>query len=246
MAANDKPDNDLDIDRYLTQSEKHMEIDRILACFKLDPFSVMELPYRAVDPKELKLSYRKRSLMVHPDKVKHPQAQDAFDLLKKAESELSDDTRVRFILGIVEEAKVEVLRKQGIKVKMVPSKLETTTSSVKGDEKSESQVTTTMIPARIEESEYPYITSVEGRQAVKEQLKEILIEMELRKRRLRKKEMEAEGEIARKTEEAIQERKRKVEEKKAWEDNRETRVNSWRDFQKKGGAKKIKKKKTNP
>jgi DnaJ family protein C protein 8 len=242
MATPDKPNSDLDIDRYLTQSEKHMEIDRILSTFKLDPFSILELPYRAVDPKELKMAYRKRSLMVHPDKVDHPKAQDAFDILKKAESELSDDTRVRFILGIVEEAKVEVLRKQGIKVKMIPSKVETIVPKDGG--KSDAEPVVTMVPARIDESEYPYITSAEGRQGVKDQLKEILIEMELRKRRLRKKEMEAEGEIARKTEEAIQERKRKVEEKQAWEANRETRVNSWRDFQKKGGAKKIKKKKT--
>lgn len=242
MTTSDKPNSDLDIDRYLTQSEKHMEIDRILSTFKLDPFSILELPYKAVDPKELKMAYRKRSLMVHPDKVDHPKAQDAFDLLKKAESELSDDARVRFILGIVEEAKVEVLRKQGIKVKMIPSKVETIVP--KEGEKSDAEPVVTMVPARIDESEYPYITSAEGRQGVKDQVKEILIEMELRKRRLRKKEMEAEGEIARKTEEAIQERKRKVEEKQAWEANRETRVNSWRDFQKKGGAKKIKKKKT--
>jgi DnaJ family protein C protein 8 len=242
MSTTDKPDNDLDIDRYLTQSEKHMEIDRILSSFKLDPFSIMELPYRAVDPKELKLAYRKRSLMVHPDKANHPKAQDAFDLLKKAESELSDESRVRFILGIVEEAKVEVLRKQGIKVKMIPSKVETILP--KEGEKSDAESVVNMVPARIDESEYPYITTPEGRQGVKDQLKEILIEMELRKRRLRKKEMEAEGEVARKTEEAIQERKRKAEEKQAWEANRESRVNSWRDFQKKGGAKKIKKKKT--
>ncbi|KAH8549724.1 hypothetical protein BGW37DRAFT_428613 [Umbelopsis sp. PMI_123] len=202
----------------------------------------MELPYRAVDPKELKLAYRKRSLMVHPDKANHPKAQDAFDLLKKAESELGDESRVRFILGIVEEAKVEVLRKQGIKVKMIPSKVETILP--KEGEKSDAEPVVNMVPARIDESEYPYITTPEGRQGVKDQLKEILIEMELRKRRLRKKEMEAEGEVARKTEEAIQERKRKAEEKQAWEANRESRVNSWRDFQKKGGAKKIKKKKT--
>ncbi|CAM0141274.1 DnaJ subfamily C member 8 [Umbelopsis sp. WA50703] len=239
MATSTPPKDDIDIDRYLTQSEKHMEIDRILSSFKLDPFSILELPYKDVDPKALKLAYRKRSLMVHPDKVDHPKAQDAFDTLKKAESELSDESRVRFILGIVEEAKVEVLRKQGIKVKMIPSKVE-----VNEDDKSDAPPTVTMIPARIDEAEYPYISTPEGLQAVKEQLKAILIEMELRKRRLRKKEMEAEGEIARKTEEAMAERKRKAEEAKQWEATRETRVNSWRDFQKKGGAKKIKKKKT--
>lgn len=34
---------------------------------------------------EIKKIYRKKSLLVHPDKCKHPKAQEAFDVLKKAQ-----------------------------------------------------------------------------------------------------------------------------------------------------------------
>ena len=34
--------------------------------------------------------YRKKSLMIHPDRFKHPRGPEAFDLLKKAETELLD------------------------------------------------------------------------------------------------------------------------------------------------------------
>ena len=34
--------------------------------------------------------YRKKSLMIHPDRFKHPRGPEAFDLLKKAEIELLD------------------------------------------------------------------------------------------------------------------------------------------------------------
>ncbi|CEG84126.1 hypothetical protein RMATCC62417_17973 [Rhizopus microsporus] len=61
--------------------------------------------------------------------------------------------------------------------------------------------------------------------------------MELRKRRQLKKEMEAEGAEKKKAEEAALDRKRKAEDDKKWEESRDTRVNSWRDFQKKGGRK---------
>lgn len=35
--------------------------------------------------------YRKKSLLIHPDKTKNPQAPDAFDRLKKAQTELMDE-----------------------------------------------------------------------------------------------------------------------------------------------------------
>ena len=45
------------------------------------------------------------------------------------------------------------------------------------------------------------------------------------------------GAEARRAEEETQRRKRKQEEAKQWEATRDQRVNSWRDFQKKGGRK---------
>ncbi|KAI9365606.1 hypothetical protein BD770DRAFT_336015, partial [Pilaira anomala] len=153
--------------------------------------------------------------MIHPDKVKHEHAQDAFAILKKAESELNDEAKLKFLLTVIEEARVEVLHGPRLKASL-------------------DSITV------VDEKEYPYLQTTQGQAQVKEKMKEILIEMELRKRRQMKKEMEAEGAEKRKAEEVVNERKRKAEDAKQWEASRDTRVNSWRDFQKKGG-KKVKK-----
>jgi DnaJ family protein C protein 8 len=228
-----------DLDKYFSQTEKHLEIDRVLACFKLDPFAILELPYSKPDPKTIKMAYRKKSLMIHPDKVKHEHAQDAFALIKKAESELTDEARLKFLLTVIEEARVEVLRDNGHKVKTevvvnAPTMTENTEGGAPRLKASLDSITI------VDEKEYPYLQTSQGQAQVKEKMKEILIEMELRKRRQMKKEMEAEGAEKRKAEQVVNERKRKQEDAKQWEASRDTRVNSWRDFQKKGG-KKVKK-----
>ncbi|KAG2218705.1 hypothetical protein INT45_002413 [Circinella minor] len=257
---------DQDLERYFSQSEKQLEIERVLKCFKLDPFSILELPYGKPEPKQIKTQYRKKSLMIHPDKVKHDRAQEAFSMLKKAESELHDDTRIKFLLSVIEEAKVEALRDNGYKVKT--QVVATTTDALKQKEQQEkeeqeqqkkeeendnnkegnddesigSKRKKTVIESAtvVDAGQYPFLKTPSGQEAVKAKVKEILIEMELRRRRQLKKEMEAEGAEARKAEEEVQTRKRQREEQKQWEATRDQRVNSWRDFQKKGG-KKVKK-----
>ncbi|KAI8886507.1 hypothetical protein K501DRAFT_58913 [Backusella circina FSU 941] len=226
---------DEDLDKYFSQSEKQLEIERVLGCFKLDPFGILELPYRKPDPKSIKVAYRKKSLMIHPDKVKHEKSQDAFAMLKKAESELSDENRLKFLLTVIEEARVEALRENGYKVKTEV----VVNPPIMDTEKNELKASLDSITI-LDEKEYPFLQTPKGQTAVKDKMKEILIEMELRKRRMLKKEMEAEGAEKRKAEEAVKDRKRKAEEAKQWEDTRDKRVNSWRDFQKKGG-KKVKK-----
>jgi len=230
---------DQDLDKFFSQSEKHMEIERVLASFKLDPFAILELPYSKPDAKAIKMAYRKKSLMIHPDKVQHERAQDAFALLKKAESELSDETRIKFLLTVIEEARVEVLRDNGHKVK---TEIKVNAPVMTEDpEGGAPQLKASLDSITIlDEKEYPYLQTTQGQAQVKEKMKEILIEMELRKRRQMKKEMEAEGAEKRKAEQMVNERKRKAEDAKQWEASRDTRVSSWRDFQKKGG-KKVKK-----
>lgn len=52
--------------------------------------------------------------------------------------------------------------------------------------------------------------------------------------------MIAEGAEAKRQEEAIEKQKRKMEDKKEWEDTREERVSDWRSFQKGPKKKKVK------
>jgi len=148
--------------------------------------------------------------MIHPDKVKHPQARDAFDLLKKAEQDLMDPAKRAFLISIIDEAKFEVKKAQPL----------------------------TMQPTD------PFFSSPVYKTLVKQKTKELLIDVELRKRKLMKKEMEAEGEVMRKQDEVMSERKRKQEAQKVWEDARDDRVQGWRNFKagKTAGGKMKKKK----
>ncbi|KAF9276663.1 hypothetical protein BGZ68_009864 [Mortierella alpina] len=206
---------DMDIDRFLeveaSAIQKDAEVERIMACFKLDPYDILELDVGCVE-KDIKVAYRKKSLMIHPDKVKHALARDAFDLLKKAETDLMDPAKRSFLNSIIDEAKFEVKKAQPLN--MAPTD--------------------------------PFFTSPVYKSLVKQKTKELLIDVELRKRKLMKKEMEAEGEVARKQDEVMSERKRKQEAQKVWEDSRDDRVQGWRNFQagKTSGGKMKKKKPT--
>jgi DnaJ family protein C protein 8 len=77
-------------------------------------------------------------------------------------------------------------------------------------------------------------------------IKFVIVDETKRMERKRNAAMREEGRAQRKEEEEIKERKRKREHEDAWEKTRETRIDSWRTFQKGGasGGKKKKKVKT--
>ncbi|RKP23489.1 hypothetical protein SYNPS1DRAFT_10173, partial [Syncephalis pseudoplumigaleata] len=186
-----------------TQFQREQEVDRVLACFKLDPFAILQLSY-TFSEKDVKMAYRRKSLLIHPDKTKHPRAQEAFDMLKRAETELNDEKKRAWLLQVVGEAQHAVRQ-----------------TSDKAD--------------ALDEASDAY------KEAVRDKLKALLIEEELRRRRLLKKEMERESNEARKVDEQIEQRKRKKQADQAWEDARDKRVGNWRDFMS-GGNKKKKRK----
>lgn len=78
----------------------------------------------------------------------------------------------------------------------------------------------------------------------KEKTKMVLIDNEHRRRRQIKAQMQEEGREMKRAEEEGEARKRKREHEKNWEETREQRIGSWRDFQK--GCEKKKKKKDKP
>ena len=83
----------------------------------------------------------------------------------------------------------------------------------------------------------------------KEKVKWVLMDNEKRRMRQVKAQMQEEGRQQRKEEEELNERKRKREYEQKWEQTREERVGSWRDFQHKKAqseAVKAKKKKLKP
>lgn len=80
--------SDAELDKILNREasafQRENEVNRILKAFKLNPYEVLDLPeLPAPTETEVKKKYKQLSLFIHPDKCPHPQAPDAFDLLKK-------------------------------------------------------------------------------------------------------------------------------------------------------------------
>ncbi|MED6119380.1 hypothetical protein PIB30_011183 [Stylosanthes scabra] len=91
----------------VSQVQRDNEVLRILSCFKLNPFEFLNLPFDS-STDDVKKQYRKLSLMVHPDKCKHPQAKEAFgeELRAKRKKQLKKDTASK-IKSLVEEGKYD-------------------------------------------------------------------------------------------------------------------------------------------
>ena len=54
----------------------------------------------------MKMQFRKKSLLVHPDKNTDPRAQDAFERLKEAEKALKDTKTIEILIEVLREAKM--------------------------------------------------------------------------------------------------------------------------------------------
>jgi len=163
-----------------------------------------------VPEKDIKIQYRKKSLMIHPDKTKNPAAPDAFDRLAKAQTALLDEKQRSYLDECIADARRLLIREHKY----------------------------TLDSPELKTEEF----KVEWRQKTVH----VLLEEEARRRRQAKARMQEEGREARKEEEELDARKRKRENDKAWEESREERIGTWRDFQKNrkpAGDEKKKKKK---
>ncbi|KAI0777139.1 DnaJ-domain-containing protein [Irpex lacteus] len=197
------PAADVDIERLLSREanafQRELEVERILKAFKLNPYEILDIDETATT-EEIKKKYRQLSLFIHPDKTPHARAPDAFDLLKKAESELSEEGTREELDAIVKQARNLVLKTLNLP------------TTIKDDD------------PRLKDVVPPF------RQQVRAKCKELLIDEEVRRRKAVKMNLANEGLEAKKKEEEVNAKKRKAEEDAAWEANREERVGSWRNF----------------
>ncbi|GBE88382.1 J domain-containing protein [Sparassis crispa] len=195
--------NDVDIEKLLSREanafQREMEVERILKAFKLNPYEILDITEDAT-PEDVKKKYRQLSLFIHPDKTPHARAPDAFDLLKKAESELSDKTKREELDAIIIQARATLLKSLSL-----PTGIPNSDPRLKG-----------LTP--------PW------RQQFLLKAKELLIDEEVRRRKAVKMNLANEGLEARKKEEEVSAKKRKAEEDAHWEENRDHRVDSWRSF----------------
>lgn len=198
----------------VSEVERDNEVTRILSCFKLNAFEYLNLPFdSSVD--EVKRQYRKLSLLVHPDKCKHPQAKEAFGALAKAQQLLLDPQEREYLVSQVNAAKEELKAKRK--------------KQLKKDNASK-------IKSLVDEGKYEqqYERSEEFQQQLKLKVRELLTEQEWRRRKMQMRISEEEGRLKKDEEETKEMWKRKREHEEQWEGTREKRVSSWRDFMKTG------------
>ncbi|KAL2044309.1 hypothetical protein N7G274_003014 [Stereocaulon virgatum] len=200
------------LEKEAAEYNKDAEIDRILKAFKLDAYAVLDLQ-PGVPESEIKICYRKKSLLIHPDKTTNPRAPDAFDRLKKAQTDLMDEKARTNLDECIADARMLLMRER---------KLTVDSEEVKNPDK-------------------------EFKDAWRRKTVEVLVDNEQRRRKQIKAQMQEEGREQRKVDEEIEGRKRRREHEQAWEQTREGRIGSWRDFQQKakgsegdGGGKKKK------
>ncbi|BGP34626.1 DnaJ sub C member 8 [Rhodotorula toruloides] len=210
--------DDAELDRIFNQEASQVareaEVLRVLGAFKLNPYEILDLnwmPSAGTTDSDIQKTYRKKSLLIHPDKLKHPRGIEAFDLLKKAQTELSDPAKRKPLDETITDARMLVLRELGL-----PRET----------------------PDDDERLRPPKLPAPDLKERVRKKTKDMLIEDELRRRRVQKMTMIAEGAEAKRVEDAVAEKKRKMEEKERWEETREDRVHDWRNFNKKRKTKK--------
>lgn len=201
---------DAEIDRTFTLSPTKRvyayNTTGILKAFKLDAYAVLDLK-PGVPESDIKKCYRIKSLLIHPDKTSNPSAPDAFDRLKKAQTELMDEKARERLDEAIADARMLLIREN--KWTVDSEELKTPEFEVQWREKT----------------------------------KHVLIDNEMRRRKQAQAAMREEGRIQKKEDDEIAERKRKRDHEEAWEKTRDKRIDSWRDFQKKGSANDPKKKK---
>ncbi|THV07318.1 DnaJ-domain-containing protein, partial [Dendrothele bispora CBS 962.96] len=211
--TNPSTEADKELEKLLSREasafQRDIEVDRILKAFKLNPYDILDLDESATQD-DVKRKYRHLSLFIHPDKAKHERAPEAFDVLKKAESELSDPKKREELDAIINQARLVLLKSLALPM------------STKDDD-----------PA-LESLQPPFKVRLRA------QAKDMLIDEEVRRRKAIKMNLANEGLEARKKDEEVAAKKRKAEEDKEWEETREQRVDSWRNFA--TGSKKKKKK----
>ena len=86
-----------------------------MKAFRLDAYAVLDLQ-PGVPDSDIKKQYRNKSLLIHPDKTKNPQAPDAFDRLKKAQTELMDEKHRERLDEAIADARMLLMRERKLTI----------------------------------------------------------------------------------------------------------------------------------
>lgn len=95
--------------RMLMICTQDSEIERIMKSFRANAYDVLDLQ-PGVPDEDIKKVYRKKSLLIHPDKTKNPLAQEAFDRLAKAHQALLDEKQREKLDEAIADARMLLMR----------------------------------------------------------------------------------------------------------------------------------------
>ncbi|XP_003744264.1 dnaJ homolog subfamily C member 8 [Galendromus occidentalis] len=195
------------------------QIDRLLrpgaTYFNLNPFEVLQIDTGA-SLEDIKKRYRQLSILLHPDKNPNDQerAQQAFDIVKKANEALKDEKMRAKALAIVEEA-----------TEMANAQIADKRKKAKGEK-------------------IPEDNPEEYKKAIYVQTTKLFVELERKRRSLEEKDQVERKRKREKELEDQEKRKDESEWQKNFEESREGRVSSWQSFTKKKKSKALKPPKT--
>lgn len=186
----------------------------------LNPYEVLQITPDTSE-EQLKKTYRKLSILVHPDKNPddRERAQKAFDALKTAKEVLGDADQVKRIKLLLEEA--DALLESNLKEKRKEAKKLSPLATIPEDDSTDA----------FNRLKRAITAKLFADNAIKKQ--------ELQERQQQEKKREREHEIA--EEESA---KRQKEYEKKWDESRNNRVSDWRSFQQNAKKKKEKKSKS--
>uniref|UniRef100_A0A668SQ00 DnaJ homolog subfamily C member 8 n=1 Tax=Oreochromis aureus TaxID=47969 RepID=A0A668SQ00_OREAU len=197
-------------DSVLTSKQ---QIDRLLrpgaSYFNLNPFEVLQIDPEATDD-ELKKRFRALSILVHPDKNQDDpdRSQKAFEAVDKAYKLLLDPEQKKRALDVIHAGKEYV-------------------------EHMETELTTVLHIIHV----FFIFLSLQFKQAVYKQTMKLFAELEIKRKEREAKEMHERKRAREEEIEAAENAKRQREWQKNFEETRDGRVDSWRNFQAKGKSK---------
>jgi len=235
----------------LTESEieKRNEINRVLKAFKLNPYEILSLK-TSCTMEDVKTNFRNISLLIHPDKVKpemREKAEKAFHKIGEAKAEMEDVAKKENLDKLTSEAFQRVVRfkeqewkqktkEEKLKQKQLHPQIVTAISidpsdpppELLGDKSATAELA--VMPDVTKDHDFDTLMYKE--------IKEMLIAREWRKRQLLKEAARQEGQVATNIETRKRDREKKDDHEKDWNDGRESRIGSWRDFMGIGRGKK--------
>ncbi|KAK5730725.1 DnaJ subfamily C member 8 [Elasticomyces elasticus] len=97
------------LDQEAKEFDKDSEISRILSAFRANAYDVLDLQ-PGVPDEDIRKTYRKKSLLIHPDKSSNPRAPDAFDRLALAYQSLLDEKKRATLDEAIADARMLLMR----------------------------------------------------------------------------------------------------------------------------------------